>query len=247
MIGLLRGLSAKLSPQPAPEPVSLEIAGQKIMLRFRRNPKAKRMVLRLSPKGDGLVMTLPKRVGLAEALRFAQTSSAWIEKTLVRQPQRQALADGSELLLRGSPHKVKFSGGRRGVVSIEDGLITIPGDPAHAERRLRDALKKQALAELTTATKRYAAAMNVSFSKITVRDQKSRWGSCAASGALSYSWRLILAPPEVLDYVAAHEVAHRREMNHGPKFWRLVLSHCPHSKSATQWLKKHGREVHRHL
>jgi predicted metal-dependent hydrolase len=247
MIGLLRGLSAKLSAQPAPDPVTLNIAGEKVTLRFRRNPKAKRMVLRLSTKGDGLVMTLPKRVGLAEALRFAENSAAWIEKTLARQPQRKALEDGSEMLLRGLPHKVKFSGGRRGLVSIEPGLITVPGDPAHAERRLRDTLKKMALVELTTATKRYATAMNVSFSKITVRDQKSRWGSCAVSGALSYSWRLILAPPEVLDYVAAHEVAHRREMNHGPKFWRLVLSHCPHSKSSTHWLKKHGREVHRVL
>lgn len=247
MIGLLRGITARLAPQPAPDPVSIEIAGERILLRFRRNPRARRMVLRLSSKGDGLVMTLPKRVGLTEALRFVETSSAWIEKSLKRQPQAKALHDGAEILLRGLPHQVKFSGGRRGLVAIENGMVTIPGDPAHAERRLRDALKKLALVELTAATKRYAAQMNVTFSRITVRDQKSRWGSCAASGALSYSWRLILAPPEVLDYVAAHEVAHRREMNHGPKFWRLVLSHCPHSKTATQWLKKHGREVHRHL
>jgi predicted metal-dependent hydrolase len=247
MIGLLRGISARLAAQPAPEPVYIETSGEKILLRFWRNPRARRMVLRLSSKGDGLVMTLPKRVGLAEALRFAQTSAAWIEKSLLRQPQAKALQDGAEILLRGLPHTVKFSGGRRGLVSIENGLITIPGDPAHAERRLRDTLKKMALVELTAATKRYAADMNVTFSRITVRDQKSRWGSCAASGALSYSWRLILAPPDVLDYVAAHEVAHRREMNHGPKFWRLVLTHCPHSKTATQWLKKHGHEVHRLL
>ena len=247
MIGLLRGITARLAPQTAPDPVFLEIAGQKVLLRFRRNARARRMVLRVSSKGDGLVMTLPKRVGLTEALRFVETSSAWIEKSLKRQPQAKALHDGAEIQLRGLPHQVKFSGGRRGLVSIENGLITIPGDPAHAERRLRDALKKLALVELTAATRRYATRMDVTFSRITLRDQKSRWGSCAASGALSYSWRLILTPPEVLDYVAAHEVAHRREMNHSPKFWRLVLSHCPHSKTATQWLKKHGREVHRHL
>jgi predicted metal-dependent hydrolase len=247
MIGLLRGISARLATQSLPDPVFIEAAGQKIQLRFRRNPRARRMVLRLSSKGDGLIMTLPKRVGLTEALRFAETSRAWIEKSLNRQPPGQKLSDGVEILLRGIPHKVKFSGGRRGVVSIEEGLITIPGDPAHAERRLRDTLKKIALVELTAATKRYAVQMDVTFSRITVRDQKSRWGSCAASGALSYSWRLILTPPDVLDYVAAHEVAHRREMNHGPRFWRLVLSHCAHSKTATQWLKKHGRDVHRHL
>jgi len=86
--------------------------------------------------------------------------------------------------------------------------------------------------------------METKFSRLTIRDQKSRWGSCSASGALSYSWRLVLAPPSVLDYVAAHEVAHLREMNHGPKFWRLVLTHCAHSRQAKEWLKRNGRELH---
>ena len=244
MIGLLRGFTLKRAETPTPEPQWLDVAGQKVQLRFRRNPKARRMIMRLSSKGDGLVMTLPKRVSLAEALRFAATSSGWIEKNLARQSQHKALADGAEILFRGAPHAVKLTGGRRGLVAIENGVITIPGDIAHAERRLRDHMKKLALVDLTAATKHYATQMNVSFSRITVRDQKSRWGSCAASGALSYSWRLILAPPDVLDYVAAHEVAHRAHMNHGPKFWRMVLTHCPHTKSATLWLKKHGSQVH---
>jgi predicted metal-dependent hydrolase len=91
---------------------------------------------------------------------------------------------------------------------------------------------------------RYAAAMGTTVKAISVRDQASRWGSCAADGKLSYSWRLIMAPAFVLDYVAAHEVAHRLEMNHGPRFWRLVLTHCPHTKDAKNWLKAHGRELH---
>jgi predicted metal-dependent hydrolase len=87
--------------------------------------------------------------------------------------------------------------------------------------------------------------MEVSFKRISIRDQKSRWGSCSASGDLSYNWRLIMAPGHILDYVAAHEVAHRQHMNHGPKFWRLVLKHCPHASTAKHWFKSNGAELHR--
>ena len=86
--------------------------------------------------------------------------------------------------------------------------------------------------------------MAARFRKINIRDQKSRWGSCSTDGVLNYSWRLVLAPPYVLDYVAAHEVAHLREMNHSTRFWRLVLSHCPGSRSAKTWLKLHGTRLH---
>ena len=89
--------------------------------------------------------------------------------------------------------------------------------------------------------------MGCRFKRVTVRDQQSRWGSCSSDGALSYSWRLILAPPHVLDYVAAHEVAHLKEMNHGPRFWRLVLTHCPQTRSAKQWLKQNGHTLHHAL
>ena len=87
--------------------------------------------------------------------------------------------------------------------------------------------------------------MGVSFRRIIIRDQRSRWGSCSASGELSYSWRLILAPPYVLDYVAAHEVAHLRHLDHSKHFWRLVLTHCRDAGRAKNWLRTHGQEVHR--
>ena len=247
MISLLRRLGSVTSFAPVPDPQIITIGSRDIVLRFKRNAMAKRMVLRLSLKGDHLVMTLPRKTGLAEALRFVKSSSAWIEKSFAKLPDLKAVGSGNGLLYKGVMHQLHFSGGRRGVVSVADHLITVPGDEAHAERRLRDWLKGQAKQELTHASRHYAQAMQTKFTTITIRDQKSRWGSCAASGALSYSWRLILAPPEVLDYVAAHEVAHLREMNHGPRFWRLVLTHCANSKSAKQWLKAHGRELHRYL
>ncbi len=247
MIGFLRNVTSVRAQAPAPDPRSIDIQGQQIPLRFKRNAQAKRLVLRLDSKTGGLVMTLPKRSSLAEALRFAQASSAWILRTLAKRKEPVAFADGSLILFRGEKYVLKFSGGRRGLVEIAGGVISVPGEIAHAERRLKDHFKKQALAELIAASKRYAAAMDATFTRVTIRDQKSRWGSCSASGALSYSWRLILAPPLVLDYVAAHEVAHLREMNHGPKFWRLVLTHCAQSRLAKDWLKQNGRELHSFL
>ncbi len=202
------------------------------------------MVLRFDSKTGGLVMTLPKRTGLAEALRFVDKSAGWILRHHGKQVPRNAVAHGSEILFRGEVHRLELSGGRRGLVEVVEGVIIVPGEVAHAERRLKDYIKKQAHVALTEATQRYALAMNARYSAITLRDQKSRWGSCSASGGLSYSWRLVLAPAFVLDYVAAHEVAHLREMNHGPRFWRLVLTHCPHAKQAKVWMKQHGRKLH---
>ena len=247
MIGFLRHSVLKRAAAPVPEPVVIDVEDRRIPLRFRRNAKARRLVLRLDAKTQGLVMTLPKRSSLPDALRFVEQSRDWIIRTLSKQIPSAVVADGASVLFRGTPHGLRFIGGRRGLVSASEGLLLVPGDEAHAPRRLLDYLKRQALQELSAASRKYAAAMETRYSRISIRDQKSRWGSCSAGGVLSYSWRLILAPDFVLDYVAAHEVAHLREMNHGPRFWRLVLTHCPHARDAKQWLKTHGREVHRYF
>jgi predicted metal-dependent hydrolase len=194
-------------------------------------------------------MTLPPRLSVAEALRFAETSKSWIASHLAKRPTAVALAHGAQILFQGTPHGVVATGGRRGVVCHVAGSaeIHVPGEEAHVPRRLNDWLKASAKQQLLAASQFYASAMQAKFKKITIRDQKSRWGSCSATGELSYSWRLILAPPEVLDYVAAHEVAHLLEMNHGPRFWRLVIGHCKGAKQARNWLRAHGHELHRYI
>jgi len=130
------------------------------------------------------------------------------------------------------------------VYDAETRVIHVPGAPHHMRRRLVDWLKAEAAHDLDVASTKYAIAMSARFRKLNVRDQKSRWGSCSSDGVLSYSWRLILAPSFVLDYVAAHEVAHLREMNHSMRFWRLVLTHCPDSRNAKVWLKLYGNRLH---
>lgn len=233
-----------VKPRKTLEPAELAIAGRPISVTFRRNAKARRLILRLARDRAGVVVTLPPRVGRTEALVFAKKSTKWIAERLAREPVSKPLVAGGQILIRGETLAIAPAGTRRGAITIANGSIIVTGDPAHLQRRLVDWLKAQARRDLVQASEFYARAMEVKFLRLSVRDQKSRWGSCSSDGTLSYSWRLILAPSFVLDYVAAHEVAHLRHMNHGRGFWRLVLTHCPNASRAKAWLKQHGAELH---
>jgi predicted metal-dependent hydrolase len=245
MISLLSSLRSLREP-PKLEPKIIDINGEPVTLAFKRNARCKRMVLRLTSDGSGVAITLPQRASLAEALRFAENSKPWISKTMSGRAAVVAFGEGNVISYLGVPHKIHAPGGKRGVVSCENSTIIVPGDHAHVPRRLRDWLKVQAQRELLKASQNYATAMGVKYRKLTLRDQTTRWGSCSSGGDLSYSWRLILAPMHVLDYVAAHEVAHLKEMNHGPRFWRLVITHCKNAKESRRWLRLYGRELHRY-
>lgn len=246
MIGLLRSLQRTVGPKPL-EPSRLLVGDEVLDVVFRRHAQARRLVLRLNATGTGVLVTVPRGVSRARALEFTERSRSWIEERVRARGGLIHLAPGHALPLRGIDHEIRHVPGRRGVVGTDPHrcLIHVPGDPAHLARRLLDFLKAEARADLSRASARYAALMGVSFRRITIRDQRSRWGSCSASGDLSYSWRLILAPDYVLDYVAAHEVAHLRHLDHSPRFWRLVLTHCPNAARAKNWLRAHGQDVHR--
>lgn len=246
MAGLLGKLVKAWSDTPV-EPCSILVDGQPVIVSFRRNGRARRIILRLTRDAGGVIVTLPRTVNAARALAFVEKSVPWISKHLKRREPRAVLGPGSSIPLRGVPHEVRATTTRRGLITVDATArqILVPGDPRHLTRRLLDWLKAQAKADLTEASQRYAKSMEVSFRRVTIRDQKSRWGSCSATGELSYNWRLILAPAHILDYVAAHEVAHRHHMNHGPKFWRLVLKHCPQAAAAKYWFKSNGAELHR--
>ncbi|MCX7348014.1 MAG: SprT family zinc-dependent metalloprotease [Alphaproteobacteria bacterium] len=246
MIGLLRSLQRTVAPKPL-EPSRLLVGDEVLEVVFRRHAQARRLVLRLNATGTGVLVTVPKGVSRARALEFTERSRSWIEDRVLARGGLIHLAHGSALPLRGIEHDIQHIPGRRGVVTADRDryYINVPGDPAHLPRRVLDFLKAEARADLGRATAKYAALMGVKCRRITIRDQRSRWGSCSAGGDLSYSWRLILAPDYVLDYVAAHEVAHLRHLDHSPRFWRLVLSHCPNAARAKNWLRTHGQDVHR--
>jgi predicted metal-dependent hydrolase len=230
-----------------PPPFDFELDGTRVTITPRRHAMARRMVLRATRDGEGFALTLPRRHSLRAINEFLHTSTDWMRTQLAKQPPKSNLSDGTSIMLRGETYTILPTGKLRGtvIINLEARTLSVPGAPEHLQRRLTDWLKAQALTDLRNTSATYAAAMQVTYKRISVRDQKSRWGSCTTDGTLSYSWRLVLAPPFVLDYVAAHEVAHLREMNHGPKFWRLVLTHCKETRRAKIWLKQNGSTLHR--
>jgi predicted metal-dependent hydrolase len=237
------------SSGPGPRRSSLMIDGRTMPVTLKRNRNARRIILRLDPRTEGIVLTVPWTTSYEAALDFAASQAAWIWAQSQRMVAPVRFLPGSCVPLRGVEHAIVHRAGARRPVWVEAGEppnLCVSGDPAHAERRAADWLKAQARQDLRTATRGYAARMGVEFASLTVRDTRSRWGSCSSTRALSYSWRLVLAPPFVLDYVAAHEVAHLIEMNHGRAFWTLVEAHCPRAGEARRWLKVHGRALHRY-
>ena len=242
----LRQIRRMLTPKLL-APARLSVGCEELEVVFRRHARARRLVLRLNPEGTAALVTVPKGVSRHRALDFVQGSAPWLANRLEQRGSNIMLLPGSIIPLRGEAHEVRHVASRRGIVNVDSALrlIHVPGELAHVPRRLLDWLKAAARTELAAASEKYAHAMNLAYRRISIRDQRSRWGSCSASGDLSYSWRLILTPSYVLDYVAAHEVAHLRYMDHGPAFWRLVLSHCPEASPAKKWLKANGHEAHR--
>lgn len=217
----------------------------------RRNAAAKRVTLRVRASSGEIVLTLPPRVSIQAARSFVERQAGWIAARMAVLPHPVPFADGAEIPLRGVPHLIAHRG-PRGVARIEPALhgglpvLAVFGPPDHLARRVTDFLKREARRDLEPAAARHAAALGVTIARLTMKDTVSRWGSCSSTGALAFSWRLILAPPLVLDYLAAHEVAHRREMNHGPRFWALVHQLCPATDEAEAWLKRHGPGLHRY-
>jgi len=226
-----------------PERLFAEIDGAPIEVGVRRNSRARRLILRLDARSGLPVLTLPPRTPLAQGEAFLRSHTAWLAARLGRRPAAVAFAPGALFPLRGTACRIEHRGGR-GLVRAErteEGLkLVVPGAPEHLPRRLGDWLKRQARADLERAVARHARALGKTPSAIRIGDARSRWGSCSATGTLTFSWRLVLAPPHVLDYLAAHEVAHLAEMNHGPRFWALVARLDPEHRAARAWLKAHG-------
>ena len=234
---------------PDPQLIEIPFDGAIYSIDLRRHRQARRYTLRVQAATRSVVLTMPLRGSVKEARAFAERNGGWIAARLKRLPQAIPFADGLELPLRDVPHRIVHRASR-GTVWLEPAadmpLLCVAGDRAHLGRRVRDFLKREARRDLEAASRRYAAQLGVTVRRVAVRDQVSRWGSCTAAGVLSYSWRLILTPPYVLDYLAAHEVAHLVEMNHSRRFWRVVAGICPDWQRAKGWLTAHGNALHRY-
>ena len=215
-------------------------------VRVRLNPRARRMIVKVNPATGEVSVTAPSRRGLAHALDFARGEKDWIAGQLAKAPGPVALAAGATVPFKGQGHEIRAAAKGPAPVWREEGVIWVRGRAAHAPRRVLDFLKSEARKTFEARALDHAARLGVKPSRITVRDTASRWGSCSSGRSLSFSWRLILAPDFVLDYVVAHEVAHLREMNHSARFWAHVKSLVADIEAPQRWLKAHGRELQRY-
>ncbi len=230
---------------------TVETPGEPIELTLNRSNRARHLSLRVDTRTGKVVLTIPPGASDSQAGAFAMEKLDWIRRHTKALPPRVPLAAGSVIPFLGTDHTVTAHPGLRGPAGAgpvwrEPGAIHVAGDPAHHGRRLRDWLIDEARRAIVPRARRAAEAVARPVSRITVRDSRTRWGSCSRRGTLSFSWRLVMAPEPVLDYMAAHEAAHLREMNHGPRFWRLVGDLQPDFETSESWLRRHGPGLHRY-
>ncbi|WP_269584768.1 M48 family metallopeptidase [Roseibium sp. Sym1] len=235
--------------KPLPDHIEIDDGTRAVRIRLKANPRAQRYLLRLPADRSGPVLTVPRGGNLARAEHFARQHIDWLLERLQDRPEHVPFSPGDLVPLRGDDHVIVPTGKLRGLVSAgetEDGYpaLLVPGAEDHIPRKVTSWLKEQARADITRQAGLHAAAIGRKIAAISIRDTRSRWGSCASNGRLSFSWRLILAPPEILDYVAAHEVAHLKEMNHSARFWRLCEHLAPQTPGARIWLKENGQRLH---
>jgi predicted metal-dependent hydrolase len=230
------------------EHLEVETPGGPVPVALRRDRRARNYTLRVKGAVATPTLTMPFHGSLREARNFLDRHRGWLLRQLEKAPLPKPIADGAPIPFRGVPHRIRCTGTSRGTVTaaIEggDAVLVVPGAEAHLRRRLFDFLKREAKRELDQSVTRHAQTLGVAVKSIRVRDTSSRWGSCTSTGNLSFSFRLVMAPPFVLDYLAAHEVAHLREMNHSRKFWRVVEGLCPEHERARAWLIAHGPALH---
>ncbi|MEA3032623.1 MAG: hypothetical protein QOH86_639 [Sphingomonadales bacterium] len=204
------------------------------------------MRLRVDRRTGEIVLTIPRRASRRRALEWASGHRAWIERQLLEVQAAERIAAGATVPLYGEPHRVDWAPERGRSVVARDGRLLVGGPPENLEARVVRWLKREALDLLSCETAEFAALAGVTVSRVGIGDPVSRWGSCSATGAIRYSWRLILAPEFVRRATVAHEVAHRVHMHHGPDFHFLVDRLVGSDARRTRlWLRRYGAGLHR--
>ena len=225
----------------APDENWLMVGAQRVRLHFVRHRRARRYVLRLRPDGSARV-TIPRGGSIAEASRFLHKNLAWLQQQLLHQAVQPARSCswklGTEILFRGKHVPLEPAGnGDPGLIRFATEIVHISGHAMDFRPVVERHLWRLAAGELHARVLELAALHQIGVQRVTVRNQRSRWGSCSRRGTISLNWRLVQTPEFVRDYIVLHELAHVREMNHSPRFWREVARLCPNFVEAEKWLK----------
>jgi predicted metal-dependent hydrolase len=248
MFPIFRKPRRALKTPPPPETRQVEVNGRTLPLTIRHNAQATRLTLRIEPGGRALKMTVPTGLPERDIRDFLDRHQGWLMTRLAKFRTTNALADGGHVFVRGVAHRIEATGRVRGLTEAvlvdDEAVLRVSGLEEHLPRRICDFLKKEARIELERLVAVHSGRIGRKVKSMTLRDTRSRWGSCSADGSLSFSWRIAMAPPMVIDYLAAHEVAHLREMNHSPAFWALCGELCPRMDEAKRWLKRNGSMLH---
>ena len=218
--------------------------GRSLALLVSRNALARRISIRIHPSPDTLSLTLPRRISLERGLEFVQSREVWILSHLPK-GEKILLEHGQIIPVLGKEYRIEAHQGR-GITTLEEGKLNVYGSAEFTTRRMKDFLTARLLEYCSARATQMAQETGKKIQGIRITHAVSRWGSCSSKGIVSFHFLLVFAPPEILDYLIAHEVAHLTHMNHSPKFWELVRHLCPSMEVARKWLKQNGNALHRY-
>jgi predicted metal-dependent hydrolase len=225
------------------QPEMLALPSGLARVEWRRSLRARRVSLRIDPTGGGVIVTLPARATRKAGMALLMGHAEWVSSRLAALPEAVIFTEGASVPICGVPYRIRHAPAAKGGAFLLDQELHVTGAVDFLSRRVRDFLRQEARRRLSALAIAKAALIGVVPKRITMKDTTSRWGSCAPDKSLALSWRLVMAPAFVQDYVVAHEVAHLRHMNHGPKFWSLVDELTPHTKAAIPWLRAEGARL----
>lgn len=220
--------------------------GQNVPVSIRRSTRARRILLHVGVYDGTVELVLPPGASMREGLSFARTQTRWVAAQLARVGNGVPFADGAAFPVLGQQVTIRRTDTRSALPVLQEDVLLVGGRDDTLPSRVRRWVRGRALEEIKPRAERMGLEVGRSPARISMRDTRSRWGSCSRAGNLNFSWRLVMAPESVLNYVVAHEVAHLRELNHSARFWALVDTLCPDVTVARGWLRKHGAELHRY-
>jgi predicted metal-dependent hydrolase len=233
-------------PRDGELPTTLDLHGTPVPLDVQWNTRARKLTITVDHTQRQVRLVLPRRVSLKEGIAFCRKNADWIQNRLAALPSRVPFAHGSLLPLLGEAHRIHHVPEARRGVWREAGAVWVSGQAEFLERRVTAFLRELAEKTVGPMVRDKAQAVERRVGRVTLRESRTRWGSCSPSGDLSFCWRLIFAPAQVLDYVVAHEVAHLVHLNHSERFWKLCAQLTPEVQGPRRWLMRHGQTLWRY-